>query len=164
MKLKSKNTVFDIDLKVDSNNLLLDYDNKSLSYKINEVNSNTYSVASESSKKTAYYHKEKNNIFVNIDGFTYTFEILDDDSFNDFSSNEDKNIDIIKSPMPGSVIKVLVNNGDEVEEGNPLIIIEAMKMETTLYSSINGKITEINVSNGEQVSPDKELIKIEKNN
>ncbi len=64
--------------------------------------------------------------------------------------------------MPGSIVKVLVEKGQKVDEGDGLIIIEAMKMETTMYSSISGIVTEVNAKAGEQVDSDKVLLVVEK--
>ena len=57
----------------------------------------------------------------------------------------------ITSPMPGTVLKVLVSEGDTVEENQPLFVIEAMKMETEIKSPVAGTVTAINVSNGDKV-------------
>ena len=57
----------------------------------------------------------------------------------------------------GRVLKVLVKEGEEVEEHQPLIVIEAMKMETNIVSKTNGKIKSIKVKEGEMVS-DKQLL------
>ncbi len=46
----------------------------------------------------------------------------------------------IGSSIPGTVIKVLVNKGDEIKEGDSLIVIEAMKMETNIVASLSGVV------------------------
>lgn len=56
---------------------------------------------------------------------------------------------VLKSPMPGVVIKVNVAVGDEVEEGETIAIVEAMKMQNELAAEHPGRITEIHVSSGE---------------
>ena len=63
----------------------------------------------------------------------------------------------IGASIPGKVIKVLVKEGDEVEEHQPLIVIEAMKMETNIVSKTNGKIKSIKVKENEMVC-DKQLL------
>ena len=57
----------------------------------------------------------------------------------------------ITSPMPGTVLKVLVSEGDSVEKNQPLFVIEAMKMETEIKSPVAGTVTAVNVSNGDKV-------------
>jgi biotin carboxyl carrier protein len=54
----------------------------------------------------------------------------------------------IVAPMPGRIIKVLVKPGDEVEERQPLVVVEAMKMENELRSPRRGRVTEVTVVEG----------------
>ena len=55
------------------------------------------------------------------------------------------------APMPGKVLKILVSEGDTVAAGDPLIVLEAMKMETTLYAEGAAVIRKIGVSAGQMV-------------
>lgn len=57
----------------------------------------------------------------------------------------------VTAPMPGKVLKILVAEGDSVEHGQPLIVIEAMKMETTLYAESAARVKKINVAAGAMV-------------
>lgn len=57
----------------------------------------------------------------------------------------------ITSPMPGKVIKINVQEGDQVKKGGLLMIIEAMKMENMILSPLNGKVGKINVSVNDRV-------------
>jgi biotin carboxyl carrier protein len=54
----------------------------------------------------------------------------------------------VAAPMPGRIIKVLVKPGDEVEERQPLVVVEAMKMENELRSPRRGRVTEVTVVEG----------------
>lgn len=54
-----------------------------------------------------------------------------------------KKVNEIKAPMPGMVLKVLVNEGDEVKKGDALLVLEAMKMENILKSPTDGIIKKI---------------------
>ncbi|MBI4523129.1 MAG: biotin/lipoyl-binding protein [Deltaproteobacteria bacterium] len=54
-------------------------------------------------------------------------------------------------PMPGKIIAVLVSEGENVEKGQGLVIIEAMKMENELRCPINGEVKEVKVKAGETV-------------
>lgn len=65
------------------------------------------------------------------------------------------------STIPGTVGKVLVNEGDEVTVNMPLMTVEAMKMETTVVSKVEGKVDKIYVKEGEQVNQDDLLISFE---
>ena len=65
----------------------------------------------------------------------------------------------ISSPLPGIVIKLLVKTGDEVSVGQPVAIIEAMKMENVVSATFNGTIHEVLVTEGEEVKKGQALLK-----
>src|SRR5919108_17285 len=64
-------------------------------------------------------------------------------------------------PMPGKVIAVLVSEGDTVEKGQGLVIVEAMKMENEVRSPIAGVVKEIKVKAGETVEGGTVLVIVE---
>ncbi|HEL0689681.1 TPA: acetyl-CoA carboxylase biotin carboxyl carrier protein subunit [Streptococcus equi subsp. zooepidemicus] len=68
--------------------------------------------------------------------------------------------DAMPSPMPGTILKVLVNVGDVVHENQPLLILEAMKMENEIVASTAGTVAGIHVTAGQVVNPGEGLITI----
>ncbi len=67
----------------------------------------------------------------------------------------------INAPMPGLVLEVSVEAGQEVEEGTPLLILEAMKMENVIKAPGQGVVKNINVQKGEAVEKNYLLIEME---
>ena len=67
----------------------------------------------------------------------------------------------IISPMPGKVVKILVKPGDEVEKGQTVIIVSAMKMESEFKARKQGKVKEVYVKEGDLVEGNKILVNIE---
>ena len=67
----------------------------------------------------------------------------------------------VAPPMPGRVVKVLVNKDDHVKTGDPLLIIEAMKMESRVPAPVDGKVVAILVAEGESVKTDETVIQLE---
>lgn len=65
---------------------------------------------------------------------------------------------VLKSPMPGRVLKLLVAEGDEVEIGQPLLVVEAMKMENEVKSKAKGKVATIHVAAGATVEGNAKLV------
>jgi pyruvate carboxylase subunit B len=63
--------------------------------------------------------------------------------------------------MPGRVVKVLVSKDQRVKAGDPLLIIEAMKMESRVPAPIDGKVMGILVAEGENVKTDETVIQLE---
>jgi 3-methylcrotonyl-CoA carboxylase alpha subunit len=67
----------------------------------------------------------------------------------------------MSAPMPGVVLKVLVELNAVVEKGTPLIILEAMKMEHTIAATRDGRVVALHCKEGEMVQPGVELIEME---
>ena len=61
------------------------------------------------------------------------------------------NLSEFRSPMPGTVITILVKIGEDVKVGQDLIVLESMKMQQTLKADYNGVVAEITVSEGDQI-------------
>ncbi|MBO8179117.1 MAG: biotin/lipoyl-binding protein [Archaeoglobus sp.] len=59
--------------------------------------------------------------------------------------------DAVTSMLPGVVLKVLVNPGDRVKAGDPVVIIESMKMENEIVSPVDGVVAEITVKEGQRI-------------
>lgn len=70
-------------------------------------------------------------------------------------------INDIKAPMPGLILDVQVKEGDEVKEGDYLLVLEAMKMENTLTAPRDGVVKSITVSKGQTVDKNQLLIEME---
>ncbi|WP_026414890.1 acetyl/propionyl/methylcrotonyl-CoA carboxylase subunit alpha [Actinomadura oligospora] len=68
---------------------------------------------------------------------------------------------VLRSPMPGTVLAVKAAEGDTVEEGQPLVVVEAMKMEHTVTAPLAGVVTSLPVRTGSQVALDEVLAVIE---
>ncbi|MDA0729306.1 MAG: acetyl-CoA carboxylase biotin carboxyl carrier protein subunit [Bacteroidetes bacterium] len=67
----------------------------------------------------------------------------------------------VHAPMPGKVLQVLVRPGDEVEEGMPLLVLEAMKMENMIKALSQGKVSEVPVDEGQAVEKGALLVAFE---
>jgi len=67
----------------------------------------------------------------------------------------------LKAPIPGLISRYLVNVGDEVTAGQPVVILEAMKMENEIRAPMNGRVEAIHVDVGETVARGTLLVEIE---
>ena len=63
-------------------------------------------------------------------------------------------VQVVKSPLPGSVIKVTVSEGQAVKKGDTLLILESMKMENPVLAEQDGTVKQIAVSAGQNVMQD----------
>lgn len=66
----------------------------------------------------------------------------------------------VTTSMPGSIVAVLVKVGDVVKAGDPVLITEAMKMETEVQAPIAGTVSAVHVAKGDRVNPDEALIEL----
>ena len=67
----------------------------------------------------------------------------------------------VHAPMPGLILDILVGEGDEIEAGTPLVVLEAMKMENVLKAEGSGTVKSIEVSKGDAVEKRQLLIRLE---
>ncbi|WP_435548399.1 biotin/lipoyl-containing protein [Desulfobacterium sp. N47] len=67
----------------------------------------------------------------------------------------------VRSPMQGSILEILVKEGDKVAEDDELFILEAMKMENPIYAPSGGMVKEIKVKKKDTVDADQLLMLIE---
>jgi len=64
--------------------------------------------------------------------------------------------------MPGKVVELLVEENTKVKEGEPILILEAMKMQNEIIAVVAGKIKKIHVKAGDSVAKDEVLMEIER--
>ncbi|MDW5376651.1 sodium-extruding oxaloacetate decarboxylase subunit alpha [Halomonas sp. HP20-15] len=67
----------------------------------------------------------------------------------------------VTTSMPGNIVDVLVAVGDSVEAGQPVLVTEAMKMETEVHARVSGTVQAVHVSRGDRVTPGEVLIEID---
>lgn len=67
----------------------------------------------------------------------------------------------LNAPMPGKILEILVSEGDEVELGDPVAILEAMKMENELKAPIKGTVSSIAVDEGDSLEKNALILEIE---
>lgn len=105
---------------------------------------------------------EEKKLSVKINNTVYALDIKDkyDDLLHSLGldSLASKKVNDIKAPMPGMVLNILVTEGQEVKKGDPLIVLEAMKMENILKSPSDGTVKKIAINKGIAVEKNQLLI------
>jgi len=150
---------------------------KILSHNKVELNGNNHEVELSQLSKYTYLLKVDNNIFhvtseklnnqnysFTINGSTYNTTVRTnlEEKANEYLQNKAKEsgTEIIKSPMPGLIVKILKQVGDNVEVGDPIILLEAMKMENEVRASASGIIKSISTKENASVEKGQALLEI----
>jgi biotin carboxyl carrier protein len=97
--------------------------------------------------------RESDRVFVSLDGERIEARVQDDVSraLEAFHGPSHAGPSDVTAPMPGVVVDIPVNVGDEIEAGKPVIVVEAMKMQNELASEADGIVAEIRVAPGDTV-------------
>jgi biotin carboxyl carrier protein len=101
-----------------------------------------------------------------VNTFNNTYEVQIIDAEAKYLASRRKGLDeegesVITAPIPGRVIRILVEQGEEVEAGQTVIVISAMKMESDFKAPRTGRIAEIRVKEGQTVEARQVMVVIE---
>lgn len=153
-------------------NVNLDYSNSEL---IAKIKNNLYKCSNFSFRNINDSAEIEINIenlkmhvrIISINNLMYLFDLTNGQryifSYQKDHSNltESSNNGALTAPMPGTVIAVKVNQGSKINAGDALIILEAMKMEHTIYAQKSGVVKNILYQQGQQVALGAELLVVE---
>ncbi|MDX9694419.1 MAG: acetyl-CoA carboxylase biotin carboxyl carrier protein subunit [Bacteroidales bacterium] len=110
--------------------------------------------------------KNQNQYEISVNGVSYSISVESPFSFKRkryLDKNKvDSKIEQIQAPMPGKIIELLVEENQVIKAGEPLLILEAMKMQNEILSNIDGKIKSIHFAPEDTVMKDDVLIEVEK--
>jgi len=120
---------------------------------------------------SGHKEQEKRAFFINVDGvpeeiLVETLDQIVHNGDNGASTSKDSHRPKPSAPgdvttsMPGTIVDVLVNVGDEVKAGDAVLVTEAMKMETEIQAPISGSVKAVHVKKGDSVNPDEALLEI----
>ena len=121
-----------------------------------EVNGTPYSVKVKQEIKTS-----KTPILVRKEGQSKSADKRIIENLSPVSSSSKPSGKAIKSPLPGSILKVLVNEGDVFKEGDVLMIMESMKMENNILAERSGTIVKVCAPAGSSVLQDADLFLVQ---
>jgi 3-methylcrotonyl-CoA carboxylase alpha subunit len=96
----------------------------------------------------AGYATDGGGVLVSVGGEAYRLEKPGPPDVDAAGAEADAGAASLVAPMPGTVVKVMVGEGDEVEEGQPLLVLEAMKMEQTVAAPYSGTVTSLPFAEG----------------
>ena len=112
-------------------------------------------IPNEEGMRTVFFKVNGENRFVEILDTSLNIKVETNTKIDPADDNQ------IGAPLQGSLYKVLVKKGQEVQENDPLFIIEAMKMETTVVAFKSGKIKSVTLKEGQMVKQNDLVVTIE---
>lgn len=140
-------------------------DGNPIDARLERLNDNSGVLFLDGNTHVVSFEKNDGGVQITIEGISLDAHILDETAlllekfgFDDASSQAGREV---HAPMPGLVLNVLVSTGDTVEEGQGLIVLEAMKMENELKSQLSGTVGAIHVEAGAAVAKNALLIELE---
>ena len=111
----------------------------------------------DGSKKTKLHAtKIKDAWWIHLNGKCWKLDLIEAGSASDDSGESN-----LSAPMPGTILEVLVSEGDEVAAGQTLLVMEAMKMEHKITAPKDGKIESIHFQPGERCEQGSKLISLD---
>jgi len=110
----------------------------------------------------AWVRRQGENVVVELRGHAYTFRLRDPRApkLTRHGALADHTRGELHAPMPGLVVEVLTAEGEEVEAGRPIVVIEAMKMQNALVAPVSGRVRSIPVAPGVAVETGQLLLAI----
>lgn len=129
---------------------------------IHFISSNVISILIGESSYKVYFVRDKDKKYFSVGGnqFIVTEPGKEGESFQKREEKAEEDKLVVKAPMPGKVIKINVAEKEEIRRNQTLAIVEAMKMENEIKSSIEGYVKRIFVSAGDLVDSEKPLIEL----
>ncbi len=128
---------------------------------LHPIGSGMFVVNGDGKHRMVAVARHKGIFYVDVD--SVLIEVLEssEDGFSGSAGDHGAAKDKIVAPMPGKIVKIMVTIGDMVELKQPLLIVEAMKMENLVVSKARGKVRAVNFSAGDQVDTEKPIIELD---
>ena len=116
-----------------------------------------YAVTVGGRRRLVHYAGDRMRHFMHVDGETYRFAGDPAAAGPSVAPSRDD----LRAPMPGLLIQVFVEEGQRVAPGDPLYVVEAMKMEHVVRAATGGRVTRVAVAPGTQVEGGAIVVEIE---
>jgi len=130
-----------------------------LRFSIEAHDTNTLLLRLDGGLFRARYVRRGRDLWVQVGSRAVLFHLLDEEEEEDLAAAQGS--PVIRAPMPGKLLEVLVQTGASVRAGQPVVRVEAMKMEVELSATIDGRVAQIHATVGELVSPENPLVTLE---
>jgi acetyl-CoA/propionyl-CoA carboxylase biotin carboxyl carrier protein len=125
-------------------------------HELERTGSDSWAITSEGERREWSYAIDGDLIWVGCDGHAWPVHRSRAAAAEASGSDGD-----LRAPMPGQVLLVHAAPGDRVRAGDPIVVLESMKMELVLAAPVDGQVTELNVAVGDKVTLDQALARVQ---
>ena len=156
---KSATGLFETDITRSGDEINLKWDGKEKKTTVKAIGDGASFIINDNGRVlTGWAIRQKNRVFVSLLGKVIVLDDVtkDDDAVSEAAGGG--SVENVVSPMPGSVIKVLVKPGQEVKKNQTLVIVEAMKMENEVRAPNDAVVNKVLVEPGKQVDSGQVLV------
>jgi len=147
---KFRDQTYKISLEEEGKTTEVEIEGKKIPVEFQKIDENFYSILLDGRSIGVGILKRGKRVDIFLEGELYEFEPISDKE-KEKAKGIVSGVQEIKSPMPSRVVKILKKSDELVKEGEGVIVIEAMKMESELKSPIEGKVKEVKVKEGDAV-------------
>lgn len=160
LKLKNDAGIFEFDANRREENLEIKREDVKKQFNVVDRPPAGYNLNIDGQVVRAFAVRQKDRVFVHFSGKSWTFKDITQEENTGSGAAGGLEERQIVAPMPGTVIKVMVKEGDVVSPNQPLVIVEAMKMENEVRSPAEAIVGKILVQAGQQVGFGETMIEL----
>jgi len=162
-EIKANGSIVNVDFQANGEKLIIQSENDRINFEAIQVQQGVYSVLMNH-RSFVVGVCAKGSQRANVNGNPIVLELLDAVHLHlrelGWDTHQEVKEGLISAQIPGLVTKIFFKVGDHVEEGEPLFLIEAMKMENEIKAPISGLIQKISIQEGQTVEKGTNIIDI----
>ncbi len=141
--------------------LRITLDGKSYEGHVEPLPGGAYSLIIDGRQQEVYLTEGPDGVEVELGGYRYPVTLVDPRrKASRRGTNRTGGRTVLRSSMPGKVVRTLVAEGDRVTRGAGVVVLEAMKMQNELKSPVDGVVARVHVADGEAVEANASLVEI----
>lgn len=154
--------IFKIDINSEGERYLVDHGNGPVHVDARSITDTCLSLLINGRSYKVYMATNEKKRYLHVDGHHFCLEETGGDAGSGYTrgGGTATSEQSVVAPMPGTVVTVQVNEGDEVKKNQSLVIVESMKMENALRSPIDGHVKKIHYEDGDLVDAGVPIVEI----
>lgn len=130
-------------------------------FEFQKIGDSQFSCTVNGRRMTVAVVKKNSTCYIDIDSLQLELSEPSQDQFSGAGDSHAGDKDKIFAPMPGKIVKIMVEVGQEIKERQPMVVVEAMKMENQVNAKAAGTVKAINFNVGDQVDTESAIIELE---